>query len=77
MGLEPGNNQDLVRNGVRCSCFDCGVLNGFLTDPSRMIGHFPVNKQRHMHLHRQLDSSGVDCTHETERSGSPQTSNIK
>ncbi|KAM6514007.1 hypothetical protein FALCPG4_015191 [Fusarium falciforme] len=73
VGLEPGNNQDLVRNGVRCSCFDCGVLNGFLTDPARMIGHFSVNKQRRMHLHRQLDSSGVDCTHETERSGSPQT----
>jgi hypothetical protein len=32
-----------------------------------------MNKQRRQHLHRQIDQHGCDCTHVTERKGSPQT----
>ncbi|HYV36107.1 MAG TPA: hypothetical protein VE988_10415, partial [Gemmataceae bacterium] len=37
------------------------------------VGRFPMNKQRRQHLHRQIDQHRCDCTHVTERKGSPQT----
>jgi hypothetical protein len=30
-------------------------------------------KERRQHLHNQIELHGCDCTHETERKGSPQT----
>lgn len=73
VGHEPAEDRNLVRRGVNCSCSDCESLNAFLASPTQRVGFFAVNKQRRGHLHRGLDSCGVDCTHETRRSGSPQT----
>jgi hypothetical protein len=47
--------------------------NGFLRDPVARIGRFPLRKDRRQHLHRQIDHHECDCTHVTERKGSPQT----
>ncbi|GFP51853.1 hypothetical protein TASIC1_0001000500 [Trichoderma asperellum] len=73
VGHEPTKDRNLVLRGVDCSCSDCESLNAFLASPTQRVGFFAVNKQRRGHLHRGLDSCGVDCTHETRRSGSPQT----
>ena len=56
-----------------CKCEDCAALSRFLRDPAERVGRFPMNKQRRQHLHRQIDQHGCDCTHVTERKGSPQT----
>ncbi|EFY95707.1 2OG-Fe(II) oxygenase superfamily protein [Metarhizium robertsii ARSEF 23] len=72
VGHKPTEKTSLIRPGVRCQCSDCQWLNRFLAGTER-VGRFSVNKKRRMHLHQQLDSGGVDCTHETWRSGSPQT----
>jgi hypothetical protein len=56
-----------------CKCEDCAALSRFLRDPVERVGRFPMNKQRRQHLHRQIDQHGCDCTHVTERKGSPQT----
>lgn len=32
-----------------------------------------MGKQRRQHLHQQLDNLRIDCTHDTERYGNPQT----
>ena len=56
-----------------CKCEDCALLSRFLRDPAERVGRFPLNKQRRQHLHRQIDQHGCDCTHVTERKGSPQT----
>ncbi|RYP90606.1 hypothetical protein DL770_003273 [Monosporascus sp. CRB-9-2] len=58
---------------VSCLCGDCFVLNRFLADARQTKGRFPMSKQRRQHLHNQLDNHGIDCTHETERRGNPQT----
>ncbi|RYP06194.1 hypothetical protein DL764_003286 [Monosporascus ibericus] len=58
---------------VSCLCGDCFVLNRFLADARQTKGRFPMAKRRRQHLHNQLDHHGIDCTHETERRGSPQT----
>ncbi|KAJ3458590.1 hypothetical protein MRS44_012699 [Fusarium solani] len=73
VGREPVCNRSLIRPRVHCSCGDCERLNEFLVDRSREVGRFAVNKQRRAHLHQGLDSAHVDCTHTTERRGSPQT----
>lgn len=73
VGREPVYNRSLVRPRVHCNCGDCERLNEFLVDRSREVGRFAVNKQRRAHLHQGLDSAHVDCTHTTERRGSPQT----
>lgn len=73
VGREPVYNSSLIRPRVHCNCSDCERLNEFLVDRSREVGHFSVNKQRRAHLHQGLDSAHVDCTHITERRGSPRT----
>ncbi|RSL53078.1 hypothetical protein CEP54_010572 [Fusarium duplospermum] len=73
VGREPTYNRSLVRPRVHCNCDDCSRLNEFLVDRSREVGRFPVNKQRRGHLHSALDGANIDCTHTTERRGSPQT----
>ncbi|KAL2676739.1 hypothetical protein Neosp_010504 [[Neocosmospora] mangrovei] len=73
VGREPVYNNSLIRPRVHCNCGDCERLNEFLGDRSREVGHFSVNKQRRAHLHQGLDSAHVDCTHVTERRGSPHT----
>lgn len=56
-----------------CKCEDCAALSRFLHDPAERVGRFPMAKQRRQHLHRQIDQHHLDCTHVTERKGSPQT----
>jgi hypothetical protein len=56
-----------------CKCEDCAALSRFLRNPAERVGRFPMAKQRRQHLHRQIDQHHLDCTHVTERKGSPQT----
>ena len=58
---------------IACKCGDCRELEAFALDPDRQTHRFPVRKERRQHLHRQIDSHGLDMTHVTERVGSPQT----
>ena len=58
---------------LKCKCEDCRELIRFLRDPSAQVGRFPLRKDRRQHLHQQIDHHRLDCTHETERKGSPQT----
>ncbi len=56
-----------------CHCADCRALAAFLRDPAARVGRFPLRKDRRQHLHRIIDGRQCDCTHVTERKGSPQT----
>jgi hypothetical protein len=56
-----------------CNCEDCKALSKFLRDPDQRVGRFPIKKERRRHLHQQIDRHQCDCTHVTERKGSPQT----
>jgi hypothetical protein len=56
-----------------CKCEDCQALSRFLRDPQARVGRFPIRKERRQHLHQQIDKLHCDCTHVTERKGSPQT----
>lgn len=73
VGREPVHDGNLVRPAVSCRCGDCERLNEFLVDPRRKVDGFAVKKKRRAHLHRRLEAAMVDCTHETEHMGSPQT----
>lgn len=68
----PGDD-NFVRPTLSACCHDCSSLNDFLRDPTRTVGRFAVNTQRRHHLHERLDRAGIDCSHVTERTGSPQT----
>ncbi|CAH0025690.1 unnamed protein product [Clonostachys rhizophaga] len=70
---QPPKNVSLSRPGVPCTCADCNHLNHFLSSATQRVGRFPVAKKRRQHLHNQIDRHHIDCTHETERVGSPQT----
>lgn len=71
---EPQPPADWTREAkVDCKCEDCRELVQFLRDPALRVGRFPLRKERRQHLHRQIDHHHLDCTHETERKGSPQT----
>jgi predicted 2-oxoglutarate/Fe(II)-dependent dioxygenase YbiX len=56
-----------------CKCADCKELAAFLRDPASRVGRFPLRKERRQHLHGIIDSRQCDCTHVTDRRGSPQT----
>jgi hypothetical protein len=56
-----------------CKCDDCQALSSFLRDPAQQVGRFPLRKDRRQHLHQQIDKHQSDCTHVTDRRGSPQT----
>lgn len=73
VGREPAEDTNLVRARVRCECRDCGPLNNFLVSATQNAAHLPLNKQRRQHLHQELDSARIDCTHTTLRQGSPLT----
>uniref|UniRef100_A0A0B7KG38 Uncharacterized protein n=1 Tax=Bionectria ochroleuca TaxID=29856 RepID=A0A0B7KG38_BIOOC len=70
---QPPKDASLSRPGVPCTCGDCNHLNHFLSSATQRVGRFPVDKKRRQHLHNQIDRHRIDCTHETERVGSPQT----
>jgi hypothetical protein len=48
-------------------------LRAFAHDPVEQVHRFRLRKDRRQHLHRIIESHGLDMTHETERKGSPQT----
>jgi len=58
---------------LACSCADCRELRAFAHDPVEQVHRFRLRKDRRQHLHRIIESHGLDMTHETERKGSPQT----
>jgi len=58
---------------VACSCADCRELQAFAHNPVEQVYRFRLRKDRRQHLHRIIESHGLDMTHETERKGSPQT----
>ncbi len=56
---------------LSCNCGDCRALARFLADPDQPQARFPLAKQRRQHLHQIIDGHRCDCTHVTERRGSP------
>ena len=56
-----------------CKCEDCRALSRFLRDPEQRVGRFSIRKDRRRHLHQQIEKHRCDCTHVSERVGSPQT----
>jgi hypothetical protein len=73
LGKEPARGGSWTRPKVSCRCRDCTELNRFLSSPTEIVGRFPLAKSRRQHLHQMLDGNGSDCTHVTERRGTPQT----
>ena len=67
----PTDWRQAVRIG--CKCPDCSELVAFVRDPVANVHRFRIRKDRRQHLHSQIDRHGLDMTHVTERSGSPQT----
>lgn len=72
VGQEPSGAVDNRQKPVSCSCADCQPLNRFLTS-NQTVGRFPLAEKRRAHLHSVLDSARANCTHVTERKGSPYT----
>lgn len=58
---------------LTCNCRDCSELAKFLADPHQREARFPLAKPRRQHLHQAIDGNRCDCTHVTERRGSPFT----
>lgn len=58
---------------LSCKCSDCRALAKFLADPNQPQARFPMAKQRRQHMHQIIDRHHCDCTHVTERRGSPHT----
>ncbi len=58
---------------LACNCKDCQALSLFLRDPTQQVARFPMAKERRRHIHSQIERHGCDCTHDTERRGSPHT----
>ena len=75
VGKQPTKPTSLRRPTVSCTCTDCAQLNVFLADPNQRTFRIAVNKKRREHLQSNLGYGygKIDCTHATERVGSPQT----
>lgn len=56
-----------------CHCEDCQELQKFAQDPVAQVYRFRIRKDRRQHLHEIINEKNIDMTHETERTGSPQT----
>lgn len=73
---QPAQYASLVRPRVTCPdsfCFDCDDLNAFLSSPKQRVDRFKVNKERRKHIHQLLEYHKIDCTHVSERQGTPYT----
>ncbi len=69
---KPKAPTDYHRNStLSCDCADCLMLSAFLDNPTQEQGRFPLAKKRRQHLHNVINSNQCDCTHVTERRGSP------
>lgn len=58
---------------ITCPCPDCAELQAFAHSPTEITHRFRVKQERRSHLHRSIETHGLDMTHRTERTGSPQT----
>jgi len=58
---------------LACPCQDCRELGKFALDPVEQTHRFRVRQDRRQHLHEQIERHGLDMTHVTARTGSPQT----
>lgn len=56
-----------------CRSEDDRELVAFACDPAQREHRFRVKKERRQHLHQTIDRLGLDMTHVTDRTGSPQT----
>ncbi len=56
-----------------CRSEDDRELMAFARDLARREHRFRVKKERRHHLHQTIDRLGLDMTHVTDRTGSPQT----
>ncbi|KAL8690810.1 MAG: hypothetical protein Q9218_003836 [Villophora microphyllina] len=75
VGAEPVHPSDWRRPSKGCgshTCADCKQLDRFLTSPTQQRGRFPIYNNRRAHLHGLVDGD-LGLTHDTERTGSPQT----
>lgn len=75
---------DQIDNGLRakddwsivvplnCHCADCKELAAFLRSRTKREHIWPLNKQRRLHIHRQIDAAALPVLHTTRREGSPQ-----
>ncbi|KAF5606868.1 2OG-Fe(II) oxygenase superfamily [Fusarium subglutinans] len=73
LGPQPARPTDWSLSSVPCNCGDCERVNDFLNHPTQMTGRFSMNKSRRQHIHRQVDSAGIGCKHETQRNTNPNT----
>ena len=48
-------------------------LEAFARNPKEQVHRFRARKELRQELHRAIDRGGLDLTHMTERTGSPQT----
>ncbi|KAF9879326.1 hypothetical protein CkaCkLH20_02869 [Colletotrichum karsti] len=69
VGTKPAQGVSSDRTVPNCHCQDCLVLNRFLQDPNQRQCRFPVSKRRRHHLHQQIDSWQIECSHASDRSG--------
>jgi len=58
---------------LSCRCEDCRALQAFALDPRMREQRFRVRLERRQHLQGQIEQHGLDMSHVTERTGSPQT----
>jgi hypothetical protein len=58
---------------LSCRCVDCLALQTFAREPRLREQRFRVRQDRRQHLQGQIAQHGLDMSHFTERSGSPQT----
>lgn len=56
---------------LKCPCDDCKAIRRFLADPELSVARFPLAERRRRHIHSEIESSRADCTHLTDRVGSP------
>ena len=66
---KPVRERDWSRPMVSCRCPDCEAVNAFLRNPEQSVADLSLDKNRRLHIHRTLDRSDADVTHETDRSG--------
>ena len=58
---------------LACRCEDCRALQAFALNPQLREQRFRVRQDRREHLQRQIAQHGLDMSHVTDRTGSPQT----
>jgi hypothetical protein len=58
---------------MRCRCELCAELETFARDPAQTVHRFRVRQDRRQHVQAAMLGEGFDMSHETDRTGSPQT----